>query len=204
MKRQRTNRIRMVFRPQLAALEPRHLLSHSGLSPHAKAHATALVKSQPAAASSGGTDVLTYHNDTSRTGANLNETTLTPKNVNASSFGRLFRYTLDGQVYAQPLVVSHLRIDGGVHNVPPDQPHTPCALRCDRPKLPGRNFAARHLLYACHLQPGDAYVRFDRAPAGASPRTHRSSSCSRAVFRRRTSSSTPLTGASPRSGSAVP
>src|SRR5262249_19239858 len=63
-------------------------------------------------------DVLTYHNDNSRTGANLNETTLTPQNVNASSFGRLFRYTLDGYVYAQPLEVSQLRMgDGQVHNV---------------------------------------------------------------------------------------
>ncbi|HEV3309628.1 MAG TPA: TIGR03118 family protein, partial [Chloroflexota bacterium] len=62
-------------------------------------------------------DVLTYHNDTSRTGANLNETTLTPQNVNASSFGKLFSYDLDGQVYAQPLVVSNLKIDGKVHNV---------------------------------------------------------------------------------------
>jgi hypothetical protein len=76
------------------------------------------VKSQKSAASSGGTDVLTYHNDTSRTGANLNETTLTPQNVNAASFGKLFNYDLDGQVYAQPLVVSNLRIDGKVHNVP--------------------------------------------------------------------------------------
>ncbi|HEY2587649.1 MAG TPA: hypothetical protein VGI81_18020, partial [Tepidisphaeraceae bacterium] len=62
-------------------------------------------------------DVLTYHNDTSRTGANLNETTLTPQNVNASSFGKLFDYTVDGQVYAQPLVVRNLNIDGQVHNV---------------------------------------------------------------------------------------
>jgi uncharacterized protein (TIGR03118 family) len=44
----------------------------------------------PAAASPAGVDVLTYHNDNSRTGANLNETTLTPQNVNASSFGKLF------------------------------------------------------------------------------------------------------------------
>src|SRR5262249_52524892 len=63
-------------------------------------------------------DVLTYHNDDSRTGANLNETTLTPQNVNASSFGKLFRYIVDGYVYAQPLEVSGLRMsDGKVHNV---------------------------------------------------------------------------------------
>src|SRR5215469_15395841 len=117
MKGQRTNRVRKSFRPQVADLEARHLLSHSGLSPHSGAHAIALAMSQPSAASSGGTDVLTYHNDTSRTGANLNETTLTPQNVNASSFGKLFSYKVDGQVYAQPLVVSHLRIDGQVHNV---------------------------------------------------------------------------------------
>src|ERR1700722_19128154 len=106
MKTHRTNRIRNYFRPSITSLEARSLLS--GMSPTPAA---------AAAAAAGGTDVLTYHNDTSRTGANLNETTLTPKNVNASSFGRLFRYTLDGQVYAQPLVVSNLRIDGQVHNV---------------------------------------------------------------------------------------
>jgi hypothetical protein len=77
--------------------------------------------SQPGAtpdAGSTGVDVLTYHNDTSRTGANLNETTLTPKNVNASSFGLRFRYAVDAQVHAQPLVVSHLRMaEGKFHNV---------------------------------------------------------------------------------------
>ena len=106
MKTHRTNRIRKCFRPSVMSLEVRNLLS--GNSP-------TLDTVAPAA---GGTDVLTYHNDTSRTGANLNETTLTPQNVNASSFGRLFRYTVDGQVYAQPLEVSQVTMgDGTVHNV---------------------------------------------------------------------------------------
>ena len=106
MKTHRTNRIRKYFRPSVTSLEARSLLS--GMSPTPAAG--------PAAA--GGTDVLTYHNDTSRTGANLNETTLTPQNVNASSFGKLFSYKVDGQVYAQPLEVSQVRMsDGKVHNV---------------------------------------------------------------------------------------
>ncbi len=63
-------------------------------------------------------NVLTYHNDLARTGQNLNETVLTPANVNASSFGQLFTYPLDGWVFTQPLYFSGLAIPGqGVHNV---------------------------------------------------------------------------------------
>lgn len=63
-------------------------------------------------------NVLTYHNDNARTGANLNETTLTPANVNFNTFGKLFSYDVDGDVYAQPLYVSGLNITGqGAHNV---------------------------------------------------------------------------------------
>jgi hypothetical protein len=63
-------------------------------------------------------DVLTYHNDNLRTGANLNETTLTPANVNVDSFGKLGQVAVDGQVYAQPLVKSNVVIPGqGTHNV---------------------------------------------------------------------------------------
>lgn len=62
-------------------------------------------------------DVLTYHNDNARTGQNLKETLLTPANVNATNFGKLFVISVDGKVDAQPLYVSNLSISGGIHNV---------------------------------------------------------------------------------------
>jgi outer membrane protein assembly factor BamB len=54
--------------------------------------------------------------DNRRTGTNPNETILTPANV-ASNFGKLYTINLDSQVYAQPLYVSGLTINGAVHNV---------------------------------------------------------------------------------------
>jgi len=61
-------------------------------------------------------NVLTEHNDLSRTGANTSETILTPGNV-GSSFGKLFTDNVDAQVYAQPLYIQNLNIAGGTHNV---------------------------------------------------------------------------------------
>jgi hypothetical protein len=61
---------------------------------------------------------FTHQNDNGRTGQNLNESILTPSNVNQAQFGKLFSYALDGQAYASPLYVADLNIPGqGFHNV---------------------------------------------------------------------------------------
>ena len=61
---------------------------------------------------------LTYHNDNMGTGQNLDETVLTPANVNSSSFGQVLSFPLDGFTFASPFYVPHVDIPGqGVHNV---------------------------------------------------------------------------------------
>ena len=59
------------------------------------------------------TDITQYHVDIQSTGANLTETQLTPSNVNAADFGQLYNTPLDGQVYAEPLVMTNVTIAGG-------------------------------------------------------------------------------------------
>jgi len=62
--------------------------------------------------------VFTYHFDPARTGANVNETILTPGTVSAATFGKLFADPVDGQIYTQPLYVASVAIPGqGSHNV---------------------------------------------------------------------------------------
>jgi len=61
--------------------------------------------------------VLTHHNDIGRTGQNLDETILNTSNVNVGGFGKLFWRTVDGQIYAQPLYVPNLTIQGKTRNV---------------------------------------------------------------------------------------
>jgi hypothetical protein len=62
-------------------------------------------------------NVTTFHNDNSRTGQNINETILTPSNVNKTDFGKLFSHAIDSDAYAQPLYVSGVTINGATHNV---------------------------------------------------------------------------------------
>lgn len=62
-------------------------------------------------------NVTAYHNDNARTGQNLAETILTPANVNPTQFGKMFSVAVDGYVYAQPLYLSNVAINGGSHNV---------------------------------------------------------------------------------------
>ena len=62
--------------------------------------------------------VLTYHNDNGRSSVNPFETTLTPANVNPTTFGKLFSYPVDGYIYGQPLYVPGVSIPlVGVRNV---------------------------------------------------------------------------------------
>lgn len=69
-------------------------------------------------APTGTVNVLTRQNDNQHTGQNLQETILTPTNVNSGSFGKVFSYPVDGQIYAEPLYVQNLTMaQGGVHNV---------------------------------------------------------------------------------------
>jgi hypothetical protein len=62
--------------------------------------------------------VTTSQYDNLRTGATLNEKTLTPQNVNARQFGKLGAFKVDGAVYAQPLFAPSVEIPGkGKHDV---------------------------------------------------------------------------------------
>lgn len=65
-----------------------------------------------------GAQMTTAQNDNARTGANLRETKLTPRNVNQRQFGKLFTLKVEGDVYAQPLFLSGVQIPGkGKHDV---------------------------------------------------------------------------------------
>lgn len=79
--------------------------------------ATSAITVNAATSPSGSVNVTTYHYDNKRSGLNNNETSLTPANVKSGTFGKLFSLTVDGYIYAQPLYMSGLTINGAQHNV---------------------------------------------------------------------------------------
>jgi hypothetical protein len=94
--------------------------SRSGLVASLAAMAWLIAAAGPAACASTPVpvNVLTFHNDNSRSGYNPQETILQHSNVNSTAFGKLFSYPVDGYLYAEPLYVSQLAIPGqGTHNV---------------------------------------------------------------------------------------
>jgi len=62
-------------------------------------------------------DVLTFHNNSARTGSTGQETALNPQNVASATFGKRFKLTTDGKVDAQPLVLSSVPIVSSAHPV---------------------------------------------------------------------------------------
>src|SRR6266446_8225824 len=62
-------------------------------------------------------NVLTSRNDDGRTGADLEEKHLNTYNVNPRQFGQLFRYRVQGNIFAQPLIVNGVQTADGVRNV---------------------------------------------------------------------------------------
>src|ERR1043166_8639890 len=95
--------------PTLEAVLPK--LPDRGLHPKAAAGLKRHYTGTP-------TDVLRYHNDNYPTGWNPNETDLTPATVGSASFGQLTTLNVDGNVIAQPLMVSNFQMpDGSTHNV---------------------------------------------------------------------------------------
>ena len=73
---------------------------------------------QPVTAQRASIDVLTYRYDSARSGANLEETELTPSAVQTRGLRKLVFRNVDGNVYAQPLIVTEARDpNGGTRNL---------------------------------------------------------------------------------------
>ncbi len=72
----------------------------------------------PAArAASAASAVTTFKNDNQRDGQFAGETALNESDVNVAQFGKRVQYSVDGQVYAEPLFLPNLSVGGGTHNV---------------------------------------------------------------------------------------
>jgi hypothetical protein len=95
----------------LKASAPIAALPEVGLHPHAIQGLKRRYSGTPI-------DVLRYHYDDYPTGWNRSETDLTPASVASGSFGKLTTLNVDGNVMAQPLIVSGFRMpDNSIHDV---------------------------------------------------------------------------------------
>ena len=70
-----------------------------------------------AAADPSGLNYTTWKYSSDHAGVQPHETVLTPANVNSTTFGLKFTDAVDGSVYAQPLYLSGLTVNGATHNV---------------------------------------------------------------------------------------
>jgi hypothetical protein len=90
------------------------------MSPHCSVRqvVAALLLSLALGSSAFTQQLLTSRGDNTRSGANTNETLLTPEDVSRGSFGHLWSVPMDYEVLAQPLYVPNVNISGqGLHNV---------------------------------------------------------------------------------------
>ena len=78
---------------------------------------TASVSFTVTIASGTGVSISTWQADVNRSGLNAGEMSLSPSNVSATTFGKLFSYALDGYEYGEPLLMSNVTINNAVHNV---------------------------------------------------------------------------------------
>ena len=63
-------------------------------------------------ASSNTSDVVTHHYDAMRSGTNTHELTLTPTNVNSTTFGKVAEFAVDGQIDGQILYLNQVAMSG--------------------------------------------------------------------------------------------
>ena len=101
-------------------------------------------------------NVTTYHYDNARDGANTAETTLTPADVNSSTFGKVASFAVDGQVYAQPLVMTGVAVAGqGTHDLVLVATEHDTVYAFD---AHGNNPAQGYLWRTSLLQPGETTI----------------------------------------------
>jgi hypothetical protein len=109
--------------------------------------------------------VPTYHYDNARSGQNIHETQLTTSVVNVNSFGKLFSQPVDGQVYAEPLVVNSVQVGSkGTHMVVYVATENDSVYAFDGNSNSGGN--ANPLWHANFLDPGNGITTIPASDLG--------------------------------------